>query len=415
MALPGESLAHLRPNADNSFVGARVWRMLPIDARGHNRNTPRRAVPFPFGDVRARRTVARTECGDAGLAAMPLQSGATGTRQREAIALVTAAYRYVLGREPDPEGLAGYVSALEQGRSATWLLEALGTSDEYRSRGDPVAARLARSGLVAQGANALAAELLRCSTLSRARYDALCDEIFASGRPLVVGQAEYATTHRERFFELMNAVLVLTRDCRVPRVLEFGPSEFTAMYGRLLPAVELVIADRPVAPDYVGFTDIRCRALPGCAAYVAVDLASTADMDGSLGTLGAFDLVVLSEVIEHLPIHPVDVLSRVIRLLRPAGALYLTTPNFFAQAHLEQWAKGENPCAVYPAGNGNWDAHHHHREYEPVELAGFVAAAGGVVDAFCFSDCWDPPGAAWPAHRRANMVFVVRRGEAGEA
>jgi SAM-dependent methyltransferase len=343
---------------------------------------------------------------------MAFRLGTTRLGHSEAMALVTAAYRFVLGRDPDPEGLGTYVRALEQGRSATWLLEALGSSDEYRQRNDPVAARLARSGLTAQGANALSSELERCSVLSRARYAALCDAIFASGRPLIVGQEEYATTHRERFYELMNAALVLTRGCRAPRLLEFGPSEFTAMYGQLIAEVELVVADRPVPPDYVGFTEARCRRFPGCAGYVAVDLASATDMDARLGTVGAFDLVVLAEVIEHLPIHPVDVLARVIRLLRPAGALYLTTPNFFAQAHLEQWAKGENPCAVYPAGDENWDAHHHYREYEAVELAGFIRAAGGTIEAFCFSGCWDPPGDARPAHRRANLVFVVRRGDA---
>jgi 2-polyprenyl-3-methyl-5-hydroxy-6-metoxy-1,4-benzoquinol methylase len=138
-------------------------------------------------------------------------------------------------------------------------------------------------------------------------------------------------------------------------------------------------------------------------------------MDAKLDALGVFDLVLLTEVLEHLPIHPADVLARVLPLLAPAGALYLTTPNFFAQAHVEALARGENPGAVYPAGDGNWDAHHHYREYEPVELAGFVAAAGGRVDAFHFSGCWDPPGVSLPAHRRGNLVFVIRRVEGSSA
>jgi SAM-dependent methyltransferase len=329
----------------------------------------------------------------------------------DAVALVSAAFRFVLGREPDAGGLDSYAKALEEGRDATWLLEALGASGEYRSRSDSVAARIAAAGLAALGENALSTELQGCAALPRARYDALWTEIFASGRPLIVGQAEYGATHRERFFELMNAALVLTRGRRAPRLLEIGPSEFTAMYGRMLPDLELVIADRPVPPDYVGFTEARCRASPGCADFMTVDLASTIDMDARLGASGAFDLIVMAEVLEHLPIHPVDVLARLIRLLAPAGSLYLTTPNFFAQAHIEQLARGENPCAVYPAGDENWDAHHHYREYDAVELAAFVAAAGGRVDAFSFSGCWDPPGVALPAHRRGNMVFVVRRRE----
>jgi hypothetical protein len=66
-----------------------------------------------------------------------------GMRRADAIALVSAAYRFLLGREPDEEGLASYARALEEGRSATWLLEALGTSDEHRNgRSDRSIARL---------------------------------------------------------------------------------------------------------------------------------------------------------------------------------------------------------------------------------------------------------------------------------
>jgi SAM-dependent methyltransferase len=326
----------------------------------------------------------------------------------DAVALVTAAYRYVLRREPDPEGLAGYVAAIEQGRSATWLLEELGASEEFRKAGDlHIKARLAQAGLTALSENALSRELERCEALPRERYDALWDEIFASGRQLVVGQEEYARTHRERFFELMNAVVVLTRGRKAPRVLELGPSEFSAMYARLLPDVELVIADRPVPPGYIGFTEAYCREVLGCAHFAYVDLASIADLDANLPALGAFDLIVMTEVLEHLPIHPVDVLSRLLARLARDGFLYLTTPNFLSGTHLDAIDRGENPCAVYPAGTANWDAHHHYREYEAVELARYVREARGRLEAFGFSDCWDPRGSPLPAHRQGNLVLVA--------
>ena len=41
----------------------------------------------------------------------------------------------------------------------------------------------------------------------------------------------------------------------------------------------------------------------------------------------AFDLLTMMEVVEHVP-DPVDLLTRAGRLLRPGGALYLTTPNW---------------------------------------------------------------------------------------
>jgi SAM-dependent methyltransferase len=171
----------------------------------------------------------------------------------------------------------------------------------------------------------------------------------------------------------------------------------------------LVIADRPVPDDYVGFTEARCREKFGGAAFASVDLANVAHMDGTLPALGEFDVVVMAEVLEHLPVHPVDVLSRLIARLNPRGALYLTTPNFLSDARLAAIGRGENPVAVFPRGDDNWDAHHHFREYEAVELARFLREAGGLLDAFLFSGCWDPPGSPLAAHRRGNLVFVVRR------
>ena len=98
-------------------------------------------------------------------------------------------------------GQDAYVSALTQGRDAAWLLQTLGASDEYRHRIDPTAARIARSGLGACSENALSLELhvaRRCRARAMTRSG---PQIFASDAPLIVGQAEYGVTHRERFFE----------------------------------------------------------------------------------------------------------------------------------------------------------------------------------------------------------------------
>jgi SAM-dependent methyltransferase len=53
----------------------------------------------------------------------------------------------------------------------------------------------------------------------------------------------------------------------------------------------------------------------------------------------SFDVVIMSEVIEHLPT-PDLTLHAVHRLLRPGGALYLTTPNFGSLSRrilLDRW------------------------------------------------------------------------------
>lgn len=60
---------------------------------------------------------------------------------------------------------------------------------------------------------------------------------------------------------------------------------------------------------------------------------------------GHFDVVVSIEVAEHL-IHPLDDLREMVRLLRPGGALYITTPNFNS---ISKWlAYGKWTIINYP-------------------------------------------------------------------
>jgi hypothetical protein len=72
-------------------------------------------------------------------------------------------------------------------------------------------------------------------------------------------------------------------------------------------------------------------------------------------------------------------------------------------------ASGSNPCAIYPQAGRNWDAHHHYREYEAVELAQFVKQSGARIAAIDFSGCWDAPPTQLPAYRRGNLVIVAWR------
>jgi hypothetical protein len=115
-----------------------------------------------------------------------------------------------------------------------------------------------------------------------------------------------------------------------------------------------------------------------------------------------------TEVLEHLDVNPVELLEALLVLLKRDGFLYLTTPNFFRRENRERFYRFENPQQVYPIGQGNWDRHHHHREYGFKELFRFIEAAGGQTVAFYFSSCWDVEPLP-PEHERGNLVFVVRR------
>ena len=326
-------------------------------------------------------------------------------------AFLELAYELVLGRSADEEGLQSYLQRLRAGRlSAAGVLREMRDSEEYRRTGSGFDAQQTEElqWYLGQRDQELEAELRRRDVLPAGVYDRVWSEVFDSGRELVVGQAEYAVQHRSRFLELFNGVGRLLAEHRQPRLLEFGVSEYSCFYPRLWPGLRFALADRPTAADYPGFTRERSLALTGAAEFHEVDLERPDTLfDGTLER-GSFDVVVLAEVLEHLVVNPVELLTALMALLGPAGSLYLSTPNFLRADNLRQLEAGLNPQQVFPAGDGNWDAHFHHREYAAREMLDFIRATGGRCRSFHFSDCWDEadPGPV-PESALGNLVFVI--------
>jgi SAM-dependent methyltransferase len=250
-------------------------------------------------------------------------------------------------------------------------------------RGDP-------TNLLTPNAQVLSRRLMTSSDIDGAAYDRSYRAIFETGRELIIGQSEYGPQHRARFRELFNAVDVLVGPRDQPQVLEFGASEFTALYGELFPNVILEVSDRPTPPGYIGFTREAVERIANPLAYYSIDLqgGAAAIAESELKT-GGYDLIVLAEVLEHLDVHPVELVEALLGRLKPDGYLYLTTPNFFRRENLQKLARLDNPQPWFPRQGGNWDAHHHHREYAPRELVEIIREAGGGVAAFHYSDCWE--------------------------
>jgi SAM-dependent methyltransferase len=324
--------------------------------------------------------------------------------------VIECAYELALSRPPtDAEATAALASVGSGDRGLVEVLETLGAlkaagAPVYDYRADPDLAPFLSPEVLQRS------EKLRLGGgLSHGSYDQLYRERFDSGRPLIVGQAEYGPQHKERFWEMFNAATYLLHGRSSPRVIEFGTSEFSAIFQPLLPGVELHLSDRPVAPDYIGFTQEVARRIAACKLYQAIDLegGTRAILESGLET-GSYDLVVFAETLEHLDVNPIELLEALIRLLKEDGFLYLTTPNFFRRENRERLARFENPQEIYPAADGNWDEHHHHREYAAKELFRFIEAAGGQTHAFYFSACWDTEPLP-QEHERGNLVFVIQR------
>jgi 2-polyprenyl-3-methyl-5-hydroxy-6-metoxy-1,4-benzoquinol methylase len=88
----------------------------------------------------------------------------------------------------------------------------------------------------------------------------------------------------------------------------------------------------------------------------------------------AFDVVVFSEVVEHLRADPSRALHEINRSLRPGGHLLLTTVNIGSELGVYNLAHGEAPYAMANLFGKHQDRHQ--REYAPKELQRLVAAHG---------------------------------------
>lgn len=128
----------------------------------------------------------------------------------------------------------------------------------------------------------------------------------------------------------------------------------------------------------------------------------------------AFDQVLFSEVIEHLPFNPFHAMAELCRVLRPGGPLWLSTPNLASARYILRLLQGRSLmrrldshwCEVFPTAPGA----KHEREYTARELLHFFAPAGCYPYRFerpkvafkgWFGDDQPPESAFW---RRAEGI-----------
>lgn len=333
-------------------------------------------------------------------------------------ALVDAAFMTLLGRHADHDGRRFYVDHLMNGRlSVEAFLTQLTASAEFADKALRWTSTADHEGRIAA---VLAAPSVRELSLRLASHAGAPTEAFdraLASRSLpfdrVPGQVDYAREHRRRFHELFLAVGALTASSPGSRILEFGPGLFSTLYESFCPGCRLVFADRPTASDE-SFEPILRPLLSSPVEFVEVDLLGDLEAAASvLDRLGPFDLVVFTEVLEHLARHPAEVLTFLLDRLAASGVLYLSTPNALGRSKLRIIRRGRNPQQLYPRRGDNVDAHHHVREYSMVELIEAVQEAGGQVRGLHFSTCWDDPQEldslrAHPAES-GNLVLVAGR------
>jgi 2-polyprenyl-3-methyl-5-hydroxy-6-metoxy-1,4-benzoquinol methylase len=176
----------------------------------------------------------------------------------------------------------------------------------------------------------------------------------------------YVELHEARFA----TILRLCRE-RVPdasaRVLDIGRSELTAYLANFYTNVHTLGLDRSI--DDGGHREIsKMDSVP----HITFDLLQ-ADRVSSWPVCGRFDLIVFSEVIEHLCVAPEFVFAALNSLLANQGILLCTTPNAADITKRLRLAFGQNPyerLRLYTVNPG------HIREYTRRELVTIACSVG---------------------------------------
>ncbi|MCE7505198.1 class I SAM-dependent methyltransferase [Polynucleobacter sp. IMCC30063] len=86
-----------------------------------------------------------------------------------------------------------------------------------------------------------------------------------------------------------------------------------------------------------------------------------------------FDIVIFTEIIEHLTINPCRVLREIKRILKPEGVLILTTPNVARLENVARLCAGDN---IYDPYSGYGTYGRHNREYNLQELITLLKYVG---------------------------------------
>ncbi len=111
------------------------------------------------------------------------------------------------------------------------------------------------------------------------------------------------------------------------------------------------------------------------SAGLQIDYRCCAIEDLAASQAGEFDLLTCMEMLEHVP-DPAAVVQACARLLKPGGALYLSTLNRNPKSFLMAIVGAEHLLRIVPRGT-----HDYARFIRPSELAGWCRQAGLVVDA----------------------------------
>lgn len=147
-------------------------------------------------------------------------------------------------------------------------------------------------------------------------------------------------------------------------MLDIGPSPFTFILSKLQPNWNITTVD---------LTDVLSDRLENAGInFIQFDLEDIPPKELPVNN-GEFDIVLYHEVMEHIYVHPDNILSELNRILNDSGLLSFGTPNMLRIRNRRELLFGSNPLRVSEKGKHSAG---HVREYTLSEMERSIKRCG---------------------------------------
>jgi len=186
---------------------------------------------------------------------------------------------------------------------------------------------------------------------------------------LITPEDSYHQNHKRRMARTLD---VLLKEKPKGKLLELGTSKVIPLsLQQLAPDLEIHVTDFRKDLPLVGTSTIAIKDKTLEATTYRVDL-ETEEIPVEDGT---FDVVICCEVIEHMELDPMFMLAEINRVLKPNGALILTTPNITSSRALYKMLRGTEPY-FYMQYRHEPALYRHNYEYSENSIRQVTKAAG---------------------------------------
>lgn len=186
---------------------------------------------------------------------------------------------------------------------------------------------------------------------------------------IILPKDYYHNTHKRRMARTLD---VLLQEPLEGKILELGTSKVIPLSLKtLVPQLEVHVTDFDLEQPETGVMDMSLGSESGSFPVYRVDLETQfLPVEDE-----SFDFVLCCEVIEHMEVDPMFMMSEINRVLKPNGVLILTTPNITSSRAIWKILRGMEPH-FYMQYRHKPSLYRHNYEYSMLSMVSVLKAAG---------------------------------------